>query len=80
MWVGTSIDIPRSTLPCEIPIIYTMAPHPIAIIGTDAANCFEDLSDLIPKAIGTFSFSENPYDVLIDACGSDPVCCPSRVL
>lgn len=52
-----------------------MAPQPIAIIGTDAANCFEDLSELMPKATGTFSFSENPYDVLIDACESDPVCC-----
>lgn len=51
-----------------------MSPQSVPIIGTDAANSFEDLSGLIPKTAKTSSFSENPYDVLIDACNNDPVC------
>lgn len=57
-----------------------MPPQQIPIIGTDAANSFEDLSGFIPRAAKTSSMSENPYDVLIDACNNDPVCplIPSR--
>lgn len=51
-----------------------MSPQSVPIIGTDAANSFEDLSGLISKTAKTSSFSENPYDVLIDACNNDPVC------
>lgn len=47
------------------------------MIGTDAANSFEDLSGLIPKSAKA-SVPENPYDVLIEACNNDPVSASSH--